>query len=409
VVTTLASRFGQLRALPADWRTGRIADHAIIKTGSRNTQDRIDDGKYPFFVRSQIIERINDFSFNGEAVLTAGDGVGTGKVFHYINGPFDCHQRVYRITDFSSELDGYYFYLYFSSHFYDRIMSMTAKSSVDSVRMEMIADMQIPLPPLPEQRAIAQALSDVDDLIQSLERLIAKKRDLKQAAMRQLLMGKTRLTEPKRSVSFVATPFGYLPSDWPLLSFSELCQRIQDGTHFSPKVGSGEFLYVTSRNVRHGFLDLSTAGRIDAKQHEAIYRRCDVRQGDVLLTKDGANTGNVAINTHPSPFSMLSSVAFLRFISQLIDPRFAVQFLLSRVGQRQIKDAMAGNAITRLTLEKIRSLRLPVPEFTEQKAIAEVLSDMDAEIDALEARLTKTRELKQGMMQELLTGRTRLA
>jgi hypothetical protein len=84
MVTTLASRFGQLTELPTDWRTGRIADHAIIKTGSRNTQDRIDDGKYPFFVRSQIVERINDFSFNGEAVLTAGDGVGTGKVFHYI-------------------------------------------------------------------------------------------------------------------------------------------------------------------------------------------------------------------------------------------------------------------------------------------------------------------------------------
>ena len=120
--------------IPEDWKLDYIENFATITTGSKNTQDRIEEGKYPFFVRSQTIERINSYSFDGEAVITAGDGVGTGKVFHYINGKFEVHQRVYQISNFKNNVNGYYFYLYFSTYFYRRIMQMTAKSSVDSVR-----------------------------------------------------------------------------------------------------------------------------------------------------------------------------------------------------------------------------------------------------------------------------------
>jgi len=179
----------EIGRIPADWDIRRITDIAFITTGDKDTQDRDDQGRYPFFVRSNSVERINSYSFDGEAVLTAGDGVGTGKVFHYINGKFDYHQRVYKISNFDSCVDGFYFYNQFSSRFYDRVMAMTAKSSVDSVRMEMIADMLIPLPPLPEQRAIAEALSDVDALIERLDALIAKRRAIKTATMQRLLTG----------------------------------------------------------------------------------------------------------------------------------------------------------------------------------------------------------------------------
>jgi type I restriction enzyme S subunit len=176
-----------------DWEVEELIKLASITTGSKNTQDRIDDGKYPFFVRSQTIERIDSYSFNGEAVLTAGDGVGTGKIFHYINGKFDFHQRVYKISHFNEKLDGYFFFLYFSNNFYNRIMQMTAKSSVDSVRMEMIANMKIPLPPLPEQKNIAEVLSDMDSEIETLEKKLAKYKQLKQGLMQNLLTGKIRL------------------------------------------------------------------------------------------------------------------------------------------------------------------------------------------------------------------------
>src|SRR3989338_3406744 len=128
----------EVGVIPRDWEVDKIQNLADITTGAKNTQDRIPDGDYPFFVRSQTVERINSYSFDGEAVLTAGDGVGTGKVFHYINGKFYFHQIVYNISDFAAELNGFYFFLYFSSHFYGRIMALTAKSSVDSVRLETI-------------------------------------------------------------------------------------------------------------------------------------------------------------------------------------------------------------------------------------------------------------------------------
>ena len=97
--------------------------------------------------------------------MTVGDGVGTGKVFHYVNGKYDLHQRVYRMYDFSEEISAKYFYYYFSNHFYDRVMAMTAKTSVDSVRYEMIADMDIALPKLKEQLTISNYFDRLDNLI----------------------------------------------------------------------------------------------------------------------------------------------------------------------------------------------------------------------------------------------------
>lgn len=186
----------ELGEIPEDWEVDSIGNLISITTGSRNTQDRIEEGVYPFFVRSQTVERINTFSFDGEAVLTAGDGVGTGKVFHYINGKFDLHQRVYLMYNFGEIIDGYFFYIYFSNNFYDRIMSMTAKSSVDSVRREMIADMKMLLPTKKEQTAIATILSDMDAEIQALNQRLSKTRQIKHGMMQELLTGKTRLVQP---------------------------------------------------------------------------------------------------------------------------------------------------------------------------------------------------------------------
>lgn len=186
-------RQSEIGLLPVDWEVAQVRQLAAIATGSRNTQDRDGEGAYPFFVRSSTIEKISTYSFDGEAVLTAGDGVGTGKVFHYINGKFDFHQRVYKISDFSPHLDGRFFFLVFTTRFYDRIMSMTAKSSVDSVRMEMIADMVIPLPSMAEQSSIAGVLWEMEAELTVLDHRRDKTRALKQAMMQELLTGKTRL------------------------------------------------------------------------------------------------------------------------------------------------------------------------------------------------------------------------
>ena len=179
--------------IPEDWNFDKIENLTTITTGAKNTQDRVDEGQYPFFVRSQKVERIGTYSFDGEAVLTAGDGVGTGKVFHYVNGKFDFHQRVYKLSNFDDRLYGYFFYLYFKNNFLKRVMAMTAKSSVDSVRMEMIADMFVPLPEKKEQTVIAQVLSDMESEIEALEQEKNKYKQLKLGMMQQLLTGRIRL------------------------------------------------------------------------------------------------------------------------------------------------------------------------------------------------------------------------
>lgn len=183
----------ELGEIPEDWDVAKIGQILKITTGSRNTQDRIDDGQYPFFVRSQTVERINSYSFDGEAVLTAGDGVGTGKIFHYIEGKFDYHQRVYLIHSFGEKVSGYFFFLFFREYFFDRIMAMTAKSSVDSVRSEMIKDMPIFLPKPNEQDAIARVFRDIEGELSALEERLSKTKALKQGMMQELLTGRTRL------------------------------------------------------------------------------------------------------------------------------------------------------------------------------------------------------------------------
>lgn len=151
------------------WERKLISSVTQITTGGKDTQNKVEDGKYPFFVRSQTIERINSYSFDGEAVLTSGDGIGVGKIYHYINGKFDFHQRVYCIYDFSEEVSGKFFYLYFSEHFYRRVMRLSAKNSVDSVRMAMIADMEILLPKKDEQRKIVDAVFSLQEIIDRQE------------------------------------------------------------------------------------------------------------------------------------------------------------------------------------------------------------------------------------------------
>ena len=108
-----------LGLIPKDWDITTIAEIALIGTGKKDTQNKVENGIYPFFVRSQTIENINSYSYDGEAILTAGDGVGVGKVFHYIIGKFDYHQRVYKISDFK-KYNGRFFFRIFSSKFLQR-------------------------------------------------------------------------------------------------------------------------------------------------------------------------------------------------------------------------------------------------------------------------------------------------
>lgn len=385
--------------IPSHWRLERVRDVASIATGKRNTQDQVVDGRYPFFVRSQQVERINSYSFDGEAVLTAGDGVGTGKVFHYINGRFDYHQRVYKLSHFAPGVVGYYFFLYFSANFYNRIIAMTAKSSVDSVRLETIAGMALPVPPLEEQHLIATALRDADELINAMDQLILKKRDLKQAAMQQLITGQTRLP-------------GF-NGNWAELKISQIVRNIIDYRGRTPRKlgmqwGGGRIRALSALNVKMGYLDLEADAYFGS---DALYQRWmangHCRKGDLVFTTE-APLGNVALIPDEEKYILSQRVILLQLKPEAAVSAFVLQLMMSRPFQMVLVDNATGSTASGIKRSKFEQLSIYAPDVSEQAAIAAVLSDMDAEVTALEQRRDKTRLLKQGMMQELLTGRIRL-
>lgn len=186
----------RLPGFSGEWDVARLGDVAHIKTGSRNNEDKVGDGLYPFFVRSQTVERINTYSFEGEAILVPGEG-GIGSIFHYITGRFDVHQRVYRISTFADKVSGQYVYYYMLQHFGPHAMRNSVKATVDSLRLPTFKSFGLLVPDIDEQGAIAEVLSDIDAEIGVLSARLAKTRDIKRGMMQELLTGRIRLVSPK--------------------------------------------------------------------------------------------------------------------------------------------------------------------------------------------------------------------
>lgn len=177
------------------WKKKCLCDLAAdIKTGTKNNEDKVKGGKYPFFVRSANVEKINSYSYDCEAILVPGEG-NIGEIFHYINGKFDCHQRVYKISDFR-ECIGLYIFYYLKMFFGAYALLNTVKATVDSLRLPTFQNFIIHVPSdLKEQQAIAQILSDMDGEIEQLEKKLAKYQEIKQGMMQELLSGRIRLVD----------------------------------------------------------------------------------------------------------------------------------------------------------------------------------------------------------------------
>ena len=396
----------EIGLIPDDWEVKEIKDFADVTTGNKNTQDAVENGKYPFYVRSPIVERINDYSFDSEGIITAGDGVGTGKVFHYAKGKFGLHQRAYLIHNFK-DVEPKYFYFNFSKNFYERVHSMTAKSSVDSVRREMITKMQIPIPPtLAEQQRIANALSDVDALISTTEKLIQKKKDIKQGTMQQLLTGKKRLpgfgekqadlfvpngthTKEVKDVSpeqirlsakMKQTELGEIPEDWEVKSLGEML-----------KIGHGK----DYKNLKSGDVPVYGTGGYMTSVNGFLYEGetvCIGRKG--TIDKPQYHFGKIwTVDT-----------LFYTYDFKSLNPKYLF-YKFCLIDWLSMNEA---SGVPSLTAKNIEDIQIAIPTEEEQTAIANVLSSMDKEIETLNTKLEKYRNLKTAMMQQLLTGKIRL-
>lgn len=368
------SKKTEIGIFPADWKVTHLGKISIIKTGGKNNQDKEEDGRYPFFVRSDNIERINTFSYDCEAILIPGEG-NIGRIFHYIVGKFDVHQRVYAITNFVESVSGKFVYFWMTMNFGAHAMQNSVKATVDSLRLPTFQYFDLALPPtLAEQRAIADALSDADALIASLDALIAKKRDLKQGAMQQLLTGKTRLP-------------GFT-GEWDLKRLGDVANIKTGKRNNQDKQEDGAYpFFVRSENVE----------KINSFSHD-----CEA----ILIPGEG-NIGSI-FHYIVGKFDVHQRVYAITNFIDGVSGKFVHLWMRMNFGAHAMQNTVKATVDSlRLPTFQDFDLMLP-PTLAEQTAIAEALSDMDAELAELEVKRDKACDLKQGMMQELLTGRIRL-
>jgi type I restriction enzyme, S subunit len=261
-----------------------------------------------------------------------------------------------------------------------------------------LKSVEVALPDIPEQRAIAEVLDDASALVDCLQALIEKKRDLKQGMMQVLLTGRTRLP-------------GFT-GEWKLLP-------VADNSHLKARIGwqglttgeyltSGEYRLVGGTDFKNGHVDWGSTSFVDKWRFDQD-KNIQLVDGDVLITKDGT-IGKVAIvDSMPGPSTLNSGVFVLRPKHDAYDSGFIYWMLRSRVFEEFVAGLSAGSTITHLYQRDLVTLELLVPPtLDEQAAISRILTDADADIEALERRLQSARAVKSGMMQELLTGRTRL-
>lgn len=169
-----------------EWEERKLGVIADINTGNKDLNESVERGSYPFFVRSDNIERIDSYSFDGEAILTAGDG-RIGEVFHYINGKFDYHQRVYKISNFN-KCDGKFVYYELQKNFRQHALSLNAKGTVSSLRRPMLTDYAMLLPGMEEQKLISKCFQVIDKNIQSKQAELKKLKQFKQAMLSKLFV-----------------------------------------------------------------------------------------------------------------------------------------------------------------------------------------------------------------------------
>jgi type I restriction enzyme S subunit len=246
-----------------------------------------------------------------------------------------------------------------------------------------------------EQQKIADCLTSLDEVISAQGQKVEALKTYKRGLMQQLFPREGETLPRLRFPEFRDAP------EWEEKTLRDICERIMDGTHFSPKTKDGPQPYLTSKNIRDGRIDLSTMSFISEDEHREIYKRCPVKKLDILLTKDGANTGNCAINTLDYEFSLLSSVAVLRGNPAQVTQEFLYQLIASERMQTIIQSSMSGQAITRITLEKLSLFSIAVPRILEQQKIATCLSFFDTKIADESEKLDALKTHKGGLMQHL--------
>lgn len=374
----------RFKGFEGEWKERRIGDICNVSTGKSNTQDKVDDGKFPFYVRSPHIEKSNKYLYDEEAVLTVGDGVGTGKVFHYVNGKYDLHQRVYRLYDFKG-VNALCFYYYFSQKFYKRVMAMTAKSSVDSVRLDFISEMHLPFPSLPEQRALASYFTSLDAQIAASTSRLSSLKQIKAASLLNMF--------PQKGETVPRVRFKGFQGEWVRQRLGDISASFSGGTpavsvsdYYGgniPFIRSGEIhedrtqLYITQAGLNNSSAKIVEKGTI-------LYALYGATSGDVGISKLRGAINQAILAIEPT---------------KDIDNFFLAGFLQS-YKNRIINEFLQGGQ-GNLSGSLVKKILLAIPSLPEQRAIASYFTALDAQITLHRERLEKLKQIKAACLEKM--------
>jgi len=394
--------------LPVDWKTTRVRFLCDIATGDKDTVNREDDGAYPFYVRSPNIERINTFTFDGEAVLTAGDGVGAGKVFHYVNGKFDYHQRVYNLHNFRRVIGRFLFY-FMQENFYKEIERGNAKSTVDSIRLPMLQDFVIAHPQTENEQE--QVVEYIDRCTTEIDYLIADFQS--QAEMldryKRELIANTITHGLDKSVSTKDSGvdwIGEVPTHWDVTKTKwifEIVKRIYGKE-------DRDVLSITQRGLKVRDLE-SNEGQL--AESYANYQVVNVN--DFAMNSMDLLTGWVDC----SPFEGVTSPDYrvFRFFPKKQQCHNYYKYLFqmcykSRIFYR-LGQGVSNLGRWRLQADQFLNMKLPQPPVHEQEEIAAFLDKKTVQVDGLitdiNDQIEKLKQYRQIVIHDAVTGKIKVS
>ena len=405
--------FGEI---PKNWEVVRLKYLCDIGTGNRDTINKEDDGEFPFFVRSKTVEKISSYSYDCEAILTAGDG-DICKIWHYINGKFDCHQRVYKLNNFR-RINGKFLYYFLMENFEKEVFKLSAKSTVDSLRRPMFENFNVCLPEIKIQEQIVAYLDKktaiVDTLITSKEEKINLLKENRTALINHTITkGLNPNVEFKDSgVEWI----GEIPKHWcvgKLKNYSEL--RISS---------IDKHIYEYERKVivcnytdvyYNEFITNDLQLRIGSCSEEE-YNKFKLDKGDVIITKDSESPKDIGV---PSLVSDNFENTVCGYHLSIIKPKFDKLdggYLFRQIQSNRIRSyyEICSNGITRFGLGKSSVLETPliIPPLLEQQQIVEYLNTHTQEIDeliSLELKKIETlKEYRQALISEVVTGKIKI-
>lgn len=405
-----------LPEIPAHWKTIRLRFLCSITTGKKNTEDRIEHGEYPFFVRSQTIERINSYSFEGEGILTAGDGVGVGKVFHYVNEKFDFHQRVYLLYDFTEEINGKFLFYYLQTFLITELMRYNSKSTVDSIRLPILKDFIIPIPPKTEQSNsviyIDEQTDKITRFIQTKQRFIELLKEQRQSIITQAVTKGIN-----DSVKMRETVLGEIPEHWEVRRLKFLADvrfsTVDKHSHKEEKqVRLCNYVDVYKHEYITNDFDFMIATATDAE-----IKRFTVEKGDVIITKDSETANDIAV-----PALVVEDLenvvcayhlAHIKPNRELIESEFLFRLFQSKKINSHFEVAAKGVTRHGLSYDDINSVFLPYPTtLDEQQKIIQHIktetSTLDIAISKAEREIELIKEYREAMIAEAVTGKMKL-